>query len=536
MKNSLHHAIAFILLAVTIVSPSSSFARQTIAIIGGGASGIFTAYFLNQKYPGRYNLDIYEKDDTTGGNVSSYNVKFGHKNYVLDVGAQNFTPKVESNYYQLIKALGLINQVQSYPVGVTIWELSDNKHLFWLPATAGGFTRYSASDWERLAQFAKFVYSAYKLNTKTPINWDMTVDKWLDSLWLTSDFKKNVLRNFLYMFLDRPKDQIGKASAVYATTYFIRTLAGAPENGGTSEQTSEAPGMNVKIPLIKVSESLIGLKGILDKALKESNANIHLSSPVSAVQPQQSGVDLVVNGNVIHADYAVLAVNPYVASTLLKDSKNTPVALKQLFADLATFYDYQGIQIFIQTQKACWMPTDKSYWEFSNIIVDTPKNKMLFSVNFGPVRPPYNGNKPIPAFKSWGNPNIKQGVCPSTVLTRQHSIPIPVPAYIRKRDEIKQWQGKNNLFFAGSWTNWYDSQESALLSAKTVVAKLQGSDLQTNGEQPSARLTRETRQAFVQNTRAWLSMIITQASQFPEIQKDMTETLNKIKALAQNNR
>ncbi len=531
MKSSLKSATAFILLVFAIVSyPLLSYAKQTIAIIGGGASGIFTAYLLNQKYPGKYHLDIYEKGRTTGGNVSSYKVKFGGKSYVLDVGAQNFSSKVDPGYYQLIKELGLIDKVRSYPVGITVWEASNKQHLFWLPPSVSGFARYTVSDWERLAQFAKFIYSAYKLNTKTPVDWDITLGKWLDSLWLTKDFKNNVVRNFLYSFLYLPKEQMEKTSAVYATTYFVRALVGTGKDD--SGQAFAAPAMTTRIPLIKVTNSSIGLKGILDKALHSSGANVHVSSPVSAVQPQKSGVDLVVNGKTVHADYAVLALNPFVAKTLLKDSKILPSALKKLIADLGAYYDNGGLKIFIQTQKACWMPTDKNYREFFNVVADTPKNTMRLSLDFGPVNPPYEGKKPIPAFKTLGSPEIELGECPTVVFTKRHTLPIPLPAFMKKRDEIQQWQGKNHLFYAGSWTNWYDSQESALQSAKTVVGKLQGS-----GQiQPAPLLTSKDKKAFVQHVSAWLSMAIKQASHFPKIQKDMTDTLNKIKALPRDNR
>ena len=51
---------------------------------------------------------------------------------------------------------------------------------------------------------------------------------------------------------------------------------------------------------------------------------------------------------------------------------------------------------------------------------------------------------------------------------------MPTTAFMSHRQTIQAKQGENGLWFAGGWTNWFDSQEAALDSATNVVDALGG--------------------------------------------------------------
>src|SRR5713101_7160158 len=223
----------------------------TIVIVGAGAAGIFTAYQLNQQFPGKYDVRLFEAAPQIGGNVSSVYTPYGGETYAIDAGAQFFYPKAQPNYVNLIPTLALTAKTALYPAGVTIWDTVTNQRLLWIPSMVSGFADYSLEDWARLIEFGAFFVAAALLNHPASPDWTLTVDDWLDGVPLmTKDFKRNVVKSFLYQFVSLPYANIGEASAVYATTYFVRNVIGGPPAPRPSESIGD-------LPTFQTSQSLI---------------------------------------------------------------------------------------------------------------------------------------------------------------------------------------------------------------------------------------------------------------------------------------
>ncbi len=432
----------------------------TVVIIGAGAAGIFTAYQINKQWPGRFKVWLFESAKTIGGNAAALTVQYGGQPYIIDLGAQFFVAKAQPNYMKLIRELGLENQVRSYPTGLTIWERSTNRRLFWIPARVGGFTRYTPGDWIRLIKFGMFLMAAWLLNRARRPDWTLSVDEWLARLPLGNEFKQNVIRNFLYQFTSLPYARLGEASAVYATTYFVRTALG----------NLKSLSLGVNPPVFQTSQSLIGLSGILEGALKASGVAAQTGSPVTAVAPGEGGIAVTVNGSSLHARYVVMACDPGTCADLLGNGGTARQDLIDLLRKLAE--QYLDLPIVMQKDAARWMPGERSYWEAVNTLVDTPQRSLAFTAWFGPLRPPYDGLQPIPVFKSWGSPDLAPRDANSAFFAHTHNVPLPTTAFMRLRSGLDAYQGQNGLSFAGGWTNWFDSQEAALISAINATRML----------------------------------------------------------------
>ena len=218
---------------------------------------------------------------------------------------------------------------------------------------------------------------------------------------MTKDFKRNVVKSFLYQFVSLPYANIGEASAVYATTYFVRNVIGGPPAPRPSESIGD-------LPTFQTSQSLIGLLGILAAALAASGVTAQINSPVTAVAPGPNGVAVTVNGETINANYVVMACDPGASATLLATGGTANQDLIALLQGLGT--QYLDLTVVMQQQPTtgqpgpCWMPGQTNYWEAVNTLVDTRPHhqSVAFSAWFGPLRPPYDGNQLIPVFKSWG--------------------------------------------------------------------------------------------------------------------------------------
>lgn len=438
---------------------------QTVVVVGAGAAGIFTAYEIEKRYPGRFDVRLFEAAATIGGNVSSLTVEYGGQTYVVDAGAQFFSAKAQPNYTNLIQELGLAAETPVYPAGITIWDAAADERLLWVPSTVRGLARYSPADWARLVEFGAFVVAAAVLNATAGDDWSTTVDEWLADVPVTEAFGQDVVKSFLYQFVSLPYADIGGASAVYATTYLFRTLFGTPSADAAA---GFDPGA---IPLFTTNQSLVGLLGILQAALAQSGVTPELSSPVTAVAPGDGTVAVTVGGSTIEADYVVMACDPGASAQLLQAGGTAPGDLVGLLSAIGD--RYLELTIDIQQDGACWMPSDQSYWEAVTTLVDVAEESVAFSAWFGPLRPPYGDGQLIPVFKSWGSPDLQPVGCAATTFSHRHDVPLPTTDFVALRDQLGPYQGVGGLCFAGGWTDWFDSQEAALVSAMAAAELLQ---------------------------------------------------------------
>ncbi len=103
-----------------------------IIIIGGGISGLYSAYKLSKKYPS-YKIIILEKRNNIGGRIYTYNDKYMH----VEAGAGRFSTK-HTRLIKLLEELGLKQKIKK--------------------TTKSGIT-YIPSDYSSLLE-----YKEYKLN------------------------------------------------------------------------------------------------------------------------------------------------------------------------------------------------------------------------------------------------------------------------------------------------------------------------------------------------------------------------------------
>ncbi|HJQ34847.1 MAG TPA: FAD-dependent oxidoreductase [Pyrinomonadaceae bacterium] len=500
-----------------MTTEDGSGSTPTVVIVGGGAAGIFTAYQINKQWPGQFDIQLFEASPEVGGNVSSLTVEYGGQTYTIDAGAQFFYGNAQPNYLNLIQELGLEDQIELYPTGLTVWEKSTNERLLWVPSTVSGFASYAADDWLRIIQFGEFLVAATLLNREGQPDWTLSVDDWLASLSLiTEDFKQNVIKNFLYQFVSLPYASIGEASAVYATTYFVRNVFGGPatpqtasDSTASSESTTASASGIGDIPTFQTNQSLIGLLGVLEKALSASGVSAKANSPVTAVAPGSNGVTVTVNGETINAQYVVMACDPGASATLLAKGGTADQDLITILKGLGDLYLNLGI--VMQKDGSCWMPGDQSYWEAVSTLVDTPQQAVSFNAWFGPLRPPYDTNQLIPVFKSWGAPDLQSQSCQSEFFTHVHDVLLPTTNFMQLRSQLGGYQNQNGLIFAGGWTNWFDSQEAALMSAMNAAQMLQPTGEAQQVSQPAAAFDPS---ALTAQVKSWIEMVA-QAAQEP---------------------
>jgi hypothetical protein len=161
------------------------------------------------------------------------------------------------------------------------------------------------------------------------------------------------------------------------------------------------------------------------------------------------------------------------------------------------------------------MPSDETYWEPVNTVVNTPGQTITFNAWLGALRPPYGGGQRIPVFKSWGAPGLDPASCSSAFYSHTHNVLLPTTTFMQLRRELlPAYQGQNGLFFAGGWTTWFDSQEAAVLSAMDIAGTL-SSPAPASAHFQTAVAFDST--ALPVRVKAWLEMVL---SRQPERHKN----------------
>ena len=80
---------------------SSGNGLPKVAVVGGGISGVLTAWLLD----GQYDVTLYESEDELGGNVDTVAVNVRGQSVLVDLGAQYVHPGLYPNYFKLLQSL-----------------------------------------------------------------------------------------------------------------------------------------------------------------------------------------------------------------------------------------------------------------------------------------------------------------------------------------------------------------------------------------------------------------------------------------------
>ena len=447
--------------------PEVDVLAMRVVIVGAGAAGVFTAYRLRQMYGEAHEIILLERTGRVGGNTRTESLEVGGRTYSIDCGAQFFYRTPQPNYVHLLDELGLFESpasIDTQATGFTLWDRQANTRLLWVPSRLTGFLSYRPQDWARLIEFATFLAYAFMLDRGSPDRWTQSVDEWVAGLpLLDSQFKDEILRRFLYQFVTLPANRIGEASALYAITYFVRNVFGEPGADEPDPDIANPP----QGATFEVYQSRIGLDGVLSRALDAARVVPQVNEPVLAVSRNVAGsIDIRTSSGIIEANQLVFATDPGTAATIL-EAGGFPAP--SVIAALGGC-EYADLTISMQSGGSCWMPGDSHDWEAVNTLVDGAD--LLFTVWFGALREADVTGTRIPVFKSWATPNLDPATCDETFLSLNHRILMPTTSFMTKRQELLTHQGRDGVWFAGGWTNWFDSQEAALDSATAVAERL----------------------------------------------------------------
>jgi uncharacterized protein len=419
-----------------------------VGIVGGGLAGVSCAWLLD----GVADAVLFESRSSLGGHAHSIPVTVGSGALFVDVGAQFFSPGPHPTYAKLLDVIGLTtpgdpdhDETFESEMSITVTEAGRKQPRFLSPGTHRWWPTLVPWNRDGLLAFAVFALAARRFAREG--DWLVPLDQWLRRLPVREEAREKLLLPLSSAMIGCSIEQARGLSARSVLVFVGQALGGS----GLSP--------------IRYNQSLLGLGGNVQfLAGISGNLTTHLGSPVSRVRRLLHGGFRIENaeGVVENVDAVVFATPPYVTRDLLPPAPDLLGASHWLGK-----LEYFPTEISIHRDPV-YMPKNRGFWSAYNALVDGDHAEA--SVWYGAFRSAPDGEDPLMLFKSWATARAREPK--EEIFRRSFLHPRITPDFIEAERRLAAFQGREGVWFAGSYTLEVDSQETALVSAMNVVREL----------------------------------------------------------------
>lgn len=424
-----------------------------VAVVGGGIAGVLTAWLLD----GQYDVTLFESEEHLGGNVETVSLQVRGQEVLVDSGAQYVHPGLYPNYFKLLKLLGIENDDEAKS------DLYKSASSFTLYATGEANPRMvspllDSRPWTLSESWnADGLLALMKVNTAAKEldndknGWALSLTEWCDQIGLSAAQRDKIMLPWQASLFSGRIDETRTLSARSTMVFLSRT---------TSADATEP---------VYYRTLRHGLKQIIDKTIaQDQTVTVRLKSEITAVQKTADGkVALTVSGQSEGPfEHVVFACPGHASAKLLAGvtgyEKQAAALAKVQWYDSHLAIHSDGIYAPNNA------PQGQDWVSFLNCLVEG--NVCQASMNLSiSVAPPADG-QPLGLWKSWIDQRTQQ---PAKVL---HDIKfkhfLPSVQSMNATDDLAKLQGQGGIWFAGGWSQHFDTQETALISALGVAKGL----------------------------------------------------------------
>lgn len=400
-----------------------------IAIIGGGASGMLTAYLLNRKH----DVTVFEKEAILGGNIRTVNKNVKNssieKDIIIDNGVIEFAHNQFPTFFRIMNELGV--SLSSFPGNGSLHLQNGDYYLgrHLIQTQVKGILNQS----KEYLKLASLLPDFLLLNLKMKLN-----QRRLEEYTTGELFNKRILncwmRSLAMYAHSVPYKDIDKYYPAELCISLFNTYA-----FGTKWYTIHT-----------------GIYTYIEKILSIFRGKIILDCKIKGISRNTNGAKVeLADGGILSFDRVVFASTPDQVLKLLKDPTDEE---RKRFS----YWKSHRIKTIIHTDNSLYAPYPIKYFsEFD--IFESSKG------DFG-----YNGymnriasiDPKTPYFMGY---NIEKLISPEKILHKQtHTTPFYTVDATKYRREIKEKNGENNTFYAGAYL--YDGlHEGAAISAREIA-------------------------------------------------------------------
>jgi len=413
--------------------------RMRVAIVGGGAAGLVTAYLLS----GHHQLTVFEARSMLGGHVRTLHGNVPCESldprFCLDAGVVEFD---EHHFPTLGRLLDELKVERRPAPGTTALFLADGRRF----RSRGNIALGGGGRLERLAATARLLPVALqKRRFERRTEGVSTADLYSRSIgaYLEAGTYATWLRMLLMYAYSVPYRQTGAIPAVLAVPVlraFTRTAQWTAIRGGSYDY------------LRRITEAI--------------EARLVLDARIEAVSRPRDAVEIrLQTGETLHFDAVVLAAPPDQVLELLSDPT---------LAETRRFSSWRAnrIQTVIHTDTGLYERRGARYYsEFD--LFEGPDGGAGYNAYLNRLAglPP---DHPTHYFLAYG---LDREIDPACVVYEQHHhTPLYTVEALRHREEVLETQGELRTFHAGAWLG-NGLHEGAVTSAVHVSRRLGGSRL-----------------------------------------------------------
>ncbi len=409
---------------------------ERIGIIGGGGSGLTTAWLLE----GDHEVTLFEKQDRLGGHANTVDVEVNGETVPIDAGFEFIAKKQFPHLFNLLRILNV--PVNPFTLVSTYYKTDGSEVVILPPFHNGKIEWESVGDVFDLLQFSYVIEEGKRLVEIGDSG--ISFGDFVDGLHLTKGFKRDFLIPFLAAGWGVSAEQIRDFAAFDALKYVIL---------GEQEKDYEW-------------YEIVGGTSAYIRALRNQlkTAEIKLSARIERILYGPDGYVVVEeDGTATEFDHLVLATNAGDAGRLLNEIPEAE-DIRSILGKVRYFRTTIAIH-----GDPRFMPPDSDDWRVVNIRYDG-----VNSANT--VYKKWLSDTPI--FKSWLTFDVRapgdrgEPMPENLYALKTYDHPVADLIYFWVQKAVGMVQGNRNLWFAGNWTYDNDSHESAVMSAIRIGEEL----------------------------------------------------------------
>jgi predicted NAD/FAD-binding protein len=414
--------------------------RPKLGIIGGGGSGLITAWLLEKDY----DVTLFEKEDRLGGHANTVSIPIDGKEYPIDAGFEFFADSIYPHFNRLLELLEV--PTRKFDLTYTFYR-TDNPYKLVLPPLHNGKIKWASFQPRQISTMLQLKYLLTKAEKIVDTqDTTVTIEKFVEGLHLSSKVKARFIYPFFAGMWGVTVEDVRKFAAYPILKWLVKNSS----SGINPPRWNEIVGGTATY-IKHISDSLKETKIKLSATIKE------ITYHDNRYQVEEE------NGAVSEFDYLVMATNANQAKVLLKSLPETK-EVRSILGQVEYFHTY----IIVHSDER-YMPKKKSDWSVYNI-----RSNGIYSQ--ATVYKPWRSPKPV--FRSWithdfnGEEPSDADLPQSTYAKADYYHPKLNLNYFKAQKELAKHQGENNLWFSGVYTYDTVSHDSVVVAGMKIAQNL----------------------------------------------------------------
>jgi len=404
-----------------------------IAVVGAGVAGLASAWLLDKDHE----VTLFEKNDYLGGHAITVHFEKAGKRAYANPAFGYITPSIYPQFMCLLEILKV--KLISTPTSLTIYSKPQGRATILTP-------RLSMSRLLKimhpkmtmtLLELQRVLVAAKKFDDND--DWQTTLEEFMER----EHFSEFVRNEIIFPWAAA----LGEMTIADIKTFSARAALKYPVHVQSGNMTQS----------FKLVELDGGVASYIQPLLDTLRTTLVKSqTAIQTIQKQNGQFILTDSTGKNHTfDQLVLASPAYETKKIIDTLAGT-AELQQILSE----FKYSPARIAVHGDES-FMPPKKTDWSVYNTMFDGVNCEgTIWCMDRGEFE----------YFKSWITFADRM---PKDMYSIHHlNHPMVTPAYFRAQAKLMAYSGKENLWFAGSYTQDIDSHESGIRSAIDIAKKL----------------------------------------------------------------